>query len=67
MELIHLLSGMANNLNQIARMSYIKGEVHDWEAIREISHFILELFKSVKTDSFVQIKTATSWNDNIKV
>lgn len=28
-ELIHLLSGMANNLNQSAMMSHINGEVSD--------------------------------------
>lgn len=47
-ELIHLLSGMANNLNQIARMSHIEGEVRDWEAIREMRKEMSTIFDRVK-------------------
>lgn len=47
-ELIHLLSGMANNLNQIARMSHVKGEVSDWEAIRQMQVDLQEIFNRVK-------------------
>lgn len=47
-ELIHLLSGMANNLNQIARMSHVKGEISDWETIREMQEEIRAIFDVVK-------------------
>ena len=47
-ELIHLLSGMANNLNQVARMSHAKGEVSDWEAIREMRKEVRTIFDVVK-------------------
>lgn len=47
-ELIRLLSGMANNLNQIARMSHVKGEVSDWGAILEIQQDLREVFNWAK-------------------
>lgn len=47
-ELIHLLSGMANNLNQIARMSHVKGEVRDWEMIRVMREEVRTIFDRVK-------------------
>lgn len=47
-ELIHLLSGMANNLNQIARMSHVKGEVRDWEMIYEMREEVRTIFDAVK-------------------
>ena len=47
-ELIHLLSGMANNLNQLTWLSHRSGEVADWEAIRQMRQEISEIFSWVK-------------------
>lgn len=47
-QLIHLLSGMANNLNQIARMSHATGTVADWCAIKEMQEDVREIFIKVK-------------------
>ena len=47
-ELIHLLSGMANNLNQLTWLSHRSGEVADWAAIREMQHDLREIFNWVK-------------------
>ncbi|MDD3346457.1 plasmid mobilization relaxosome protein MobC [Oscillibacter sp.] len=47
-QLIHLLSGMANNLNQIARMSHATGTVADWGAIQQIRDDVRDIFGKVK-------------------
>lgn len=47
-QLIHLLSGMANNLNQIARMSHITGTVADWGAIQQVQEDVQAIFGKVK-------------------
>ncbi|WP_449290713.1 plasmid mobilization protein [Oscillibacter ruminantium] len=47
-ELIHLLSGMANNLNQLTWLSHRSGEVADWAAIREMREEASEAFCKIK-------------------
>lgn len=47
-ELIRLLSGMANNLNQIARLSHINGEVSDWAAIDQMRERLRDVFEKKK-------------------
>lgn len=48
LKLIHLLSGMANNLNQIARIAHMKDEVSDWEVIRQMEKKLEMLFNWMK-------------------
>lgn len=47
-ELIQLLSGMANNLNQLTWLSHRTGEVSDWGKIREMREEVREVFNVVK-------------------
>lgn len=47
-KLIRMLSGMANNLNQLTWLSHRSGEVADWEAIRQMQQEVSEIFSWVQ-------------------
>lgn len=46
---IHLLSGMANNLNQIARMSHATGAVTEKSAIYKMQNYLKCILEMVST------------------
>lgn len=53
-----MLSGVANNLNQISGISYVKGEVSGLGAIRQMRNLIAELLETQKADSLIPCITS---------
>lgn len=65
MQLIHLLSGMINNLNQLTRLSYINSEVSDLGAIWQIQEELRVVLLEEKIGNlFIILQTMA---DNLSV